>query len=233
MAPPRRPGPVADESPASGPLHNVVTELLSSKAAWEQLGVRIAKGYTTAYGFHVRTLKEMDRAKSEASSDALMFVFSIVCVGLAGGVVGGLMGPWIKKQAESTAHFVYKEAVRSVLQQGAKDLAKAGDDKIKKLRVDANNDAYETKSAKDIAVDQDIRDRIDSAFGPVLEALDAMIDQANSAPQADVAAGQAVLNAFRQTCLLMTDKPAQDDIPSESDVARASEKWQSWVAWAK
>jgi hypothetical protein len=229
--PPRRPGPVANESPASSLLHDLIAELLSAKSAWEQLGVRVAKGYTTAYGFHVRTLTEMKKSDTEASSDALMFVFSAVCVGLAGGVVGGVMGPWIKKTAESTAHFIYKEAVRSILQQGAKDLAKAGDERLKKLRIDeGSNDPYETKSPKEIAVDQDIRDRIASAFGPVLEALDAMIDEANKV-QADAATGQEVLNSFRLTCPLMTDKPAQDDIPPESVVARAAEL-AMWVAWA-
>jgi hypothetical protein len=229
--PPRRPGSVDNESPASRGLHDLITELLSAKSAWEQLGVRVAKGYTTAYGFHVKTLKKMERSNTEASSDALMFVFSAVCVGLAGGIVGGIMGPWIKKTAESTAHFIYKEAVRSILQQGAKDLAKAGDEKLKKLKIDeGSDDPYETKSPKEVAVDQDIRDRIDSAFGPVLEALDAMIDEANKL-QSDAATGQAVLNSFRLTCPLMTDKPEQKDIPPEHDVARALEL-AMWVAWA-
>ncbi len=231
MPPPLRPGPVAKESPASGPLHNLQSELLSAKAIWEQLGVRIAKGYTVAYGKHVEALAEMKREQTEASSDALQFVFSIVCVGLAGGVVGGLMGPWIKKATESTAHFVFRESVRGIAQQGAKDLAKAGDEKLKKLNIDgATDDPYTTNSPKEIAVDEDIRGRISSAFGPVLEALEAMIAEANRL-QADAAAGQAILNSFRQTCPLMADQPAQADIPSEDYAARASEL-AMWVAWA-
>jgi hypothetical protein len=36
-----------------------------------------------------------------------------------------------------------------------------------------------TDCAKHIAVDQDIRDRIGSAFGPLLEAVDAVLYEAN------------------------------------------------------
>src|SRR5215813_13335602 len=139
MPPLRRPRPVADESPASAPLHNLQSELLAAKAAWEQLGVRVGKGYTSAYSKHVQTLAQMKKAKEEASSNALMFVFSIVSIGFAGGVVGGLMGPWVKKVGESTAHFVFREGVRSIGQQGAKDLVKAGDERIKNLRAMETN----------------------------------------------------------------------------------------------
>jgi hypothetical protein len=229
--PPRRPVSVKNESPASTLLHDLMTELLSAKSAWERLGVRVAKGYTTAYDFHVKTLKKMERSNTEASSDALMFVFSAACIGFAGGVVGGIMGPWVKKTAESTGHFIFREGVRSILQQGAKDLAKAGVEKLKKVRIDeGSNDPYETKSPKEIAVDLDIRDRIGSAFGPVLEALDAMIYEAND-KQADATTGQAVLNSFRLTCPLLTDKPEEGEMPQEPAIARAVEL-AMWVAWA-
>jgi hypothetical protein len=228
--PPSRPGPVDIESPASGPLHHLLTELGEAETQWQNLGVRIAKGYTAAYGFHVKTLSDMGKAKLEASTDALQFVFSAVCVGLAGGAVGGLMGPWIKKAVESTAHFVFKESVRSIAQQGAKDLAKVLDEKLKPPKTDAADDPYTTSAAKEIAVDQDIRDRILTAFTTVYDGIDAMIGQANQ-KAADEATGQAVLNSFRQSCPLLTDKPGAADMPSESDAARAAEL-AMWVAWA-
>lgn len=246
MAPPaRRPQPVAKESAASGPLHNLQTELLSAKAAWEQLGVRIAKGYTAAYIVHVATLEQMKKAKEakEAARAALlnkyMFVFSVISIGFAGGAVGAVMGPWAKRAGEGTAHWVFREGARSAMQQGAKDIVKAGDEKLsERLRKSEAlfgpsspaDDPYTTNSPKDIAVDEEIRDRIASAFGPLLEALDAMIDEANG-KQADEASGQAILNSFRQNCPLMTDKPSQDDIPAEQVVSKASEL-AMWIAWA-
>jgi len=234
--PPRRPGPVLKESPASGPLHNLQSELLSAKAAWEQLGVRIAKGYTVAYVSHsntVKVLNEIKKAKlraAQASLEAFMFVFSIVCIGFSGGTAGAILGPWVKRAGEKTARFVFREGVRGVIQQGAKEIAKWGDEKLNKLIVYEGDDPYSVNAPKDIAVDEDIRDRIASAFGPILEALDAMIDAANTM-QASAAIGQEILNNFRQSCPLMTDKPGQDDIPALDTVAKMSEL-AMWVAWA-
>ena len=236
MAPPPRPVAVASESPASGPLHNLQSELLTAKAAWEQLGVRIAKGYTTAYGFHADAVKELnDIAKarwkaSQASLDGLTFVFSVVCIGFSGGVAGALLGPWVKRAGEKTARFVFREGARGIVQQGAKDIAKRGSERVEKLVVDEWQEPYKVNTPKEIAVDQDIRDRIDSAFGPLLESVDAMIYEANRT-QAGVAQGQEILNSFRQSCPLMTDKPGQDDIPAEKAVADLAEL-AIWVAWA-
>jgi hypothetical protein len=236
VAPPARPVPVKNESQASGPLHNLQGELLTAKAAWEQLGVRISKGYTTAYGFHADTVQKLNTiAKArwkaaQASVDGLTFVFSVVCIGFSGGVAGALLGPWVKKAGEKTARFVFREGARGIMQQGAKDIAKRGAERLEKLVEDEWQDPYKVTAPKEIAVDQDIRDRIDSAFGPLLESLDAMIAEANRT-QADLAIGQEILNSFRQSCPLMTDKPAQDDIPAEKAVADLTEV-AIWVAWA-
>jgi hypothetical protein len=233
MAPlplPLQPGSVAVESPASGPLHHLITELVEAETQWENLGVRIAMGYTAAYASHVKTLSDMGKAKLEASTNALQFVFSAVCVGLAGGAVGGLMGPWIKQAAESTAHFVFKESVRSIAQQGAKDLAKVLDEKLKPPKREAADEPYTTNSPKEIAVDLDIRNRILTGFTAVYGGIDAMIARANK-DSASEAVGQAVLSSFRQSCPLLTDKPGIDDMPSPTDAQRAAEL-AMWVAWA-
>jgi hypothetical protein len=233
MAPPRqprRPQPVTKESPASGPLHHLQSELLAAKSAWEQLGVRIAKGYTLAYAEHVNTLTLMKKAKeAEMSNNALMFVLSVVSVGFAGGLVGGLIAPFIQNVGARIAGRVWSSAVAGATQDTAKGLVKIGAQVIDDARK-GEGDPYRAVSPKDLLVDQEIRDRIASAFGPILEALDAMIDEANTV-QADASAGQTILNNFRQNCPLLTDKPAQADIPSERDAWRAAEL-AMWVAWA-
>ena len=227
---PQRPGAVDKESPSSGPLHNLQSELLAAKAAWEQLGARIAKGYTIAYRRHEDTLTEMKKAKEAAmSNDGLLFVLHIVSVGFAGGLVGVLVAPWVQKAGEMVAQKVFRASVvAGVAQQAAKDIADAGAKKMLSVTAGAG-DPYAPVSPKELLVDQDIRDRIASAFGPILEALDAMIAKAN-AIQASVEAGQAILNNFRNNCRLMSEKPAQADIPTEENAARAAEL-AMWVAW--
>jgi hypothetical protein len=236
VAPPVRPVPVKNESQASGPLHNLQGELLTAKAAWEHLGVRISKGYTTAYGFHAETVQKLNNIAearwkaAQASVDGLTFVFSVVCVGFSGGVAGALLGPWVKRAGEKTARFVFREGARGIIQQGAKEIAKRGSEKVEKLIENEWEEPYKVTAPKDIAVDEDIRDRIDTAFGPLLESLDAMIAEANRT-QANLGIGQEILNSFRQSCPLMTDKPAEDDIPTEKAVADLTEV-AIWIAWA-
>ena len=102
---------------------------------------------------------------------------------------------------------------------------------IKKAwEVDVPSAPYKPRVPKEIAVDLDIRERIASAFGPVLEAVDEMIATANEI-QAPVEVGQAILNNFRQHCPLLTDKPSQSSMPSEKQAADAAEL-AMWVIWA-
>lgn len=86
-----------------------------------------------------------------------------------------------------------------------------------------------TDCTKHIAVDQDIRDRIGSAFGPLLEAVDATLYKANRT-LTSATVGQEILNNSRQSCPLTTDKPGQDDIPAEDAVAFLS-GLAMWITW--
>lgn len=229
-----RPGPVAVESPASQPLHHLQSELLSAKARWEQLGIRIGLGYTEAYKQHTTTLQIMKKEKTSASYEALLFVFSIVSVGFAGGLVGGLLSRWVKEQGISAAKEVFRSSISGVGQQGAKDLAKVGTKTILAIAKDGShqpsNDPYTTSSMSDIATDQAIRDNIGSAFGPLLEAVDAMIEVANQ-NHSPVNVGQEILNNFRANCPLMVQRPDESDMPAVSVTHRAAEL-AMWVAWA-
>jgi hypothetical protein len=221
---------VNQESPASQPLHHLQSELLAAKAAWERLGVRIGLGYTEAYQRHFITLAEMKRAHDAAmSNDVAQFVLSVVSVGFAGGLVGSLIGPWIRGAGKAAAQKAFRDGITGIGQQAAKDVAKAGARKFMEKPQGAD-DPFTTSAASEIATDQFIRDSIGSAFGPVLEALDAMIAEANRV-QASAGVGQEILNRFRMNCPLLRDKPAEADVPSKVDAARAAEL-SMWVAWA-
>jgi hypothetical protein len=228
--PARRPEAVKVESPASGPLHNLLTELLAAKNSWEQLGIKIAKGYRTAYGVHAKTLKDMETAKKDfLSNDALIFVMSILSVGVAGGIVGSLVAPWVEKAGTQVAKKVFRASVvAGVGTQAMQTITDAG---VKKLwAVDVPAEPYKPVVPETIAVDLEIRDRIASAFGPILDAVKAMIASANQI-QAPVDVGQIILNNFRMSCPLLTDEPEQEDMPSDKQASDWAEL-AMWVAWA-
>jgi hypothetical protein len=227
--PPARPGAVAQESEASQPLHFLQSELLSAKAQWERLGIRIARGYLQAYRIHEKTLKDMKKAKGDSlDNGTLIFIFSILGVGIAGGLVGGLMATWVDKAGSDVAKKVLRTTVAGVPSQAATSLMDAGIKKLWETKV--ADEPYTPKVPTSDEFDLEIRDRIGSLFGPVLEAVTAMIAAANHT-NASREAGQAVLNQFRQHCPLITDQPTDDQIPSLKQAATAAEL-AMWVAWA-
>mgnify|MGYP000191237415 CR=1 FL=1 len=227
---PMRPGAIAQESPASRPLHMLQSELLAAKVTWEQLGVRILKGYDTGYNIHKKTLKDMELKKKAAlSNDALIFVVSILSVGMAGGLMGSVIAPWVEKAGNMAAKRIFRASV--VAGVGTQALQTVTDAGVKKLWETNVPDApYKPVLPDALTIDIEIRDRIASVFGPILEALDAMIAAAN-ATQAPEAVGQVILNGFRTECKLLTDKPFQSQIPTLQQASDAAEL-AMWVAWA-
>src|SRR5215217_8181717 len=108
------------ESPASGPLHMLQTELNGAKSQWEYLEDRIINGYKDAYKLHSAALKQAEDAHLEAlRKDAQikaigMFVFSVVSVGFAGGLVGGIIAPWAASAAAGTAQAALRQGVQGI-----------------------------------------------------------------------------------------------------------------------
>ena len=243
MAPPVkfRPGPVKGDSPASLHLHYLQSELLDARTIWEQLATQVALGYTDALDMQEKTLQDMKKAiqrdafSPELTIEVVMFVLSVTSVGLAGGVVGGLIAPWVRKAGDEVAKIVYRTAVSGVAQQAAKVLVNQGATKLDKYLSsnsyqNGRDDPFKPVGPRELLVDLRLRARIASAFGPIQEAVDTMIAAANDKSANDLT-GQAILNGFRQNCPLLTDAPEQSEIPSEDDAERAAEL-ALWVAWA-
>ena len=227
---PMRPGAVGQESPASRPLHMLQSELLAAKAIWEQLGIRILRGYDAAYSIHKKTLKDMELEKKAAlSNDALIFVMSILSVGMAGGLMGSVIAPWVEKAGSMAAKKIFRASV--VAGVGTQALQTITDAGVKKLwETNVPGAPYKPVLPDPSKIDIDIRDRIASVFGPILEALDTMIAKANDIEAPEVV-GQKILNGFREECKLLTDKPFQAQIPTIQEASNAAEL-AMWIAWA-
>lgn len=225
----RQSGPVKLDSPASTPLHFLLTELLAARAHWGDLGVKVAKGYNKGLELQKRTLNEMKKAKTASSVDALVFVLQALSVGYAGGLVGGLIAPWVKDAADQVTS-AFRTALSGAAQQYTKDVTKAIVGAAEAELITPPSDPYTPVTPETIAVDLEIRDRIGSAFGPVENAVQAMIAKAN-AVNAEMQVGQVILSNFRQNCPLLRDAPEPKDMPNDVVAARAAEL-AMWVAWA-
>src|SRR6266480_58761 len=95
--------PLVGTSPAFGTLGLLRAEFTGAKSQWEALLDTIILGYKDAYDAHKAALKRLqDSINKDTASDAatLMFIFSLVSVGFAGGFVGGLIAPWVRKAGD-------------------------------------------------------------------------------------------------------------------------------------
>ena len=108
------------ESPASVALHMLLAELNATKSQWEDLQDVIALGYADAYDAHLKTLNDMHKArliaeqKSKEWFGVEMFIFSVVSVGFAGGLVGGLIAPWVREAQKEVAETVIRQGVQGM-----------------------------------------------------------------------------------------------------------------------
>jgi hypothetical protein len=221
------------ESPASGPLHALQAELSGAKSQWEYLHGRLTNGYKDAYKWHAGALKQVELNRKKAlEQDARMrqlglFIFSVTTVGFAGGVVGGLLAPWVKNAAEEGANAVFREAVKEITKQSAQQAVMRAVPQKPEATV-----VHPFEPVSDQAFDtyMENKEELDGCFARVNSWLQAYIDLCNktNAPAED---GLQVLNSFRRNCPLLRDKPDPDKLPARDTVAKGCEI-AMWVAWA-
>jgi hypothetical protein len=75
-------------------LEEIRQLITSAERAWRTFGAILKSSYLGAYKFHFDTLAEI-KEQRKANSKITYYVLSTVCAGLAGGVVGAIMAPWV------------------------------------------------------------------------------------------------------------------------------------------
>jgi hypothetical protein len=224
------------DAPAAAPLTTLQAELSGVKSQWEYLQDRIANGYNAAYNYHVGALNDMKLARLKREQEEArrrgiyMFVFSVVSVGFAGGLVGGLFGPWLNEFDKASLTKAWGEGVKGIGSRTAQQLVNTV--------VPQNATPASVSSSPYIAV---VPDKFD-AYAKNKERLDGCFAEANKWVQdlknlanvqnwgADV--GWQTLNSFRQHCPLLTDAPNPHELPSEAATEKAAELMM-WKVWAR
>jgi hypothetical protein len=223
------------ESPASGSLHLLQSELNGAKSQWEYLHDRLTNGYKDAYKLHVGALQEMKQAKLlQEQTEArvrgiLLFVSSVVAVGFAGGYVGGLFAPWVRAAGTNTANLAIREAMKGMTTRSTQEIAKLLiPQDAKKPSVSESPYLPVSQDPIDLYLDQ--KEELDGCFAIVNNWLTNVISSSNSG-QWSAEVGSAILGHFRKDCPLLSDAPDPDKVPDRSKVAKAAELLM-WVAWS-
>jgi hypothetical protein len=196
----------------------------SAHLQWLTFAGYVSKGYTIAYNEHTGALGKIQQILKERN-DFNHFLLSLLCVSVGGGIIGGVMAPWIAKAGSD----VLKNAFRTGV-SGAKG---SGGQMIVQRSVDAVK-ADGTAAFQPIAIDPfskylDLTNGIGLLFSMIRDVLKTgarITDEGNMPTSYGELARDYVLEMP-----LIAKAPGTNDFPDPKAVARQAELGM-WIAWA-
>ena len=217
------------ESPASIPLHHIMTEINGAKSQWEALIDRMSQGYGDAYKKHDEALtlvRKKREAVENANREALTFLFACITIGFAGGAVGSLFAAWTKDAASQVAKYAVREGLRGIASESSKRVVNLA---LQKILAGGGGGGLTPASVPPWEYYLEKKSRLDTCFAEVNEHLTFLIESANQ-DQWTEAMGQDILDAWRKACPLLVDAPKTNAPPTREEMARGAEVLM-WVAW--
>lgn len=222
------------ESEASALLHDLMTEINGVKSQWEALVDRISQGYGDAYKLHTQaldTVRKTRKAVEDTNREMLLFMFSVMSVGFAGGAVGSLLAPWSKAVDKNIAEYAFREGVKGVATETAKKSTGKAVDKLFSMAWGGlGADPFDAAVPSPWDAYLDKKTRLDTCFGFVNEHLTALISMSNE-EQWGKQTGQDILDSWRRNCPLLVDAPKSDSPPDRKAMADSALVLM-WIAWA-
>jgi hypothetical protein len=220
---------------AVGQLSLLKAEFASAKSRWELLLDVIMLGYKDAYNEHKNALKEFEQIRKlhdQQDAAVMMFIYSVVAVGFAGGLVGGLLAPWVRSAGTS----VFQTAIRSGVQEIAKSATKeATSGIINRLqnmsKAAPTGNPYEPVTPDKFDVYLEKKKELDECFARFDKMIDDLQQQA-AAEDWPIDVGWLLFNGFRASCPILRDKPDPDRLPAPETIQKAAELCM-WVQWAE
>lgn len=231
-------------SPASSPLGTLRAELSGAKSAWNAATLRVVRGYKKGYDEHVNALKKMKLLSTKQDQAFSSFIMSVLFIGFAGGVVGGLIAPWIKRSGDRVATnslrgiFGWQNSSARIglaLKSGVQDAAK-------RVGQEAANwvtmpdppkqvfSEYEPVVPDPLEVFLEKQEQVEIFFAIHDDYMDQLDDLAIQ-KQWPIEVGWEIADRFRRKCVILTDKPDVNKLPDVEGISKLAEKLM-WIAWA-
>lgn len=217
------------ESEASREIKFLEVDLDTAQLQWNTYIAVIGSAYTSAYSIHKITLENMKEMRL-ARAETTYFLLSALSVGFAGGLVGGMMAPWVKGAGTAGALAILREGAKGMASQLAQRLMGREIDEIKRRELAfASHDVFRPAAADPLQYYQTMTAELGICFSAIRDAIDgikASMDKANAERQA----GTEIRNVFGRIPLLR-DHPRTKDMPEKGRVAKLAEM-AMWIAWA-
>jgi len=108
-------------------------DISTAQDQWNTYATILGAAYKKAFEEHRDAIKKVQE-KYRLAAESAYWVLSLLCVSHAGGVVGGLMAPWVARAGEKAAKRIgitMTNGISGTFSQGAQMLAQRGVDKSK------------------------------------------------------------------------------------------------------
>jgi hypothetical protein len=216
------------ESEASKVFSKIEGELNTAQHQWNTYADILGAGYTDAYLEHKDALDKIFRARM-VGAEVLYFLFSGPAVGMAGGLVGGLMIPYMERAGKEAAKKFFAEVVRGVAQEGGKRVAAVPSKWVESSDPKGTSRDFQPAGDEPMQYYLGIKSELGLCFSRIRDGVNQYKEHAdkNNLTARD---GQIVLDHFRRGHLLK-NQPATDDMPIKWEVHREAEI-AMWIAWS-
>ena len=218
-------------------IEKLMRHLDTAHLQWNTYATQLGRGYTAAYKTHEKVLKEMEEHK-RASSDAQYFLLSLLCVGFAGGLVGGLLAPWVEKAGENIAKQIIRTAMSETTQSVVGIELQTGLDTHKEIQLKSSGGTYSPKATDPLLYHQTIHGEVGMFFSTLRDEVENQMRwQDSPVRDSNFSTGKADSNQVRGwgerflQIPILRDYPRTADMPNETVVERQAEIGM-WIAWA-
>jgi hypothetical protein len=210
------------KSDAAKEIHQVYGDLSTAQHQWNTYAEKLGQAYTIAYREHEKPLKDISE-KLRASSEAMYFVLSLFCVGLGGGLAGGLMAPWVNKAGDA----IGKAIMRTTISEATQSTVGGVTQKI--IDATKNGSPYTPVVKEPLEYSQHMKGQIGECFSIIRDEVE------NEVIEADKQGAPRNYGIYMRQKLvampLVGDHPKSKDLPDVATAARQAELGM-WIAWA-
>lgn len=215
---------------AAKEIRQVLVDFDTAQHQWNTYADMLGKAYATAFTRHTDVFDEMAKDLKPSKGDrAFYFLFSLFSVGFGGGLVGGLMAPWVRGAGNVTGELVFRTTMSNATRQITGTVLQEG---FKQL-FSAESNPYTPAVLDPLIYYLDVKIEIGKCFSILRdkvekEMIEADTDFSNSgAPES----WGRQRREFWNSVPIVNEYPRTEDMPNIEEAARQAELGM-WITWA-
>jgi hypothetical protein len=212
------------KTPAAKDLHTIMTALSGAQHDWETYAMKLGRAYGNAFDKHEEGLKNVAE-KYRLGAESAYWVLALLCVAVTGGVVGGMLAPWVAG-AGTTAATMFKRTLVSEASQAitAGVVGQA-------MQQSPNNEPFKPQAKRPDRYRDDMLIELGECYFQLRQELDKMMQAVDGATEAQQKAVGKDVASKKNTILSSILATSPKNLPDEAKAERIAEIGM-WLSWA-